>query len=156
MLEHIGGEREIGHAVREGEEVAVTGDRRALCPDPGPHGHPVPFGLRRVLGVLGRERPFDQCLGLDQDAAGPGLPEGLGEESPAATDVEDGLARQVGVPLDLGPRVERDAAVEGVGIGLLEAEHPGETDGAGQSLRRHLGQRPGAIVRGGRRHGLEA
>jgi len=72
-------------------------------------------------------------LGLDQDAARPGRREGLGEVPGPASDIDDELSVDGGVPAQLGHRVGRLDPVEVVGVGLLDAKGPEQLQGPARS-----------------------
>lgn len=126
VLQHVGGEGDIGRPVREGQQIAVRDDR-------------VPRPPRR---------PVTQHRGvrLEEIALRAAPPELPGEVTGAAADVDDDLPLQGDMPLDLVRRVPGQQGVDGLRVLGLAQEGAEQREGAAEGRVFH-GRAPIGRVR---------
>ena len=148
VLEDVGGEGEVGQPVGERQVVAVARHRQPRRHPPGGDGEAVAGLGAAIVAGIGHRRVTR--LGLDQEAAGPGGGEGLGEVAGAAAHVDHGRPRHLRVLRYLGHGVVGHGPVEGVGVGLLEAEDLGQGDRTAQARSGQGRGPPGRAGGGGR------
>jgi hypothetical protein len=107
VLQHIGGEGDVGDAVAQGQQVPVGDD-----------------------GPLGRLRTEFRHIRLEEIGARTSPPELLGEVPATAADIDDGTPGDgTVVRLDLVDGVTGEQRIAGFGIVLLMEEGPEESKG---------------------------